>query len=81
MLTTIQNRRRTARRVLAARGLDEAVTWSFIPGAEAKRFGGGSEALQLANPIASELTDMRPSLLPGLLGRGAAQRRTAASTT
>lgn len=68
MLTTLQNRRRAARRVLAARGLDEAVTWSFIPAAEAKRFGGGSEALQLANPIASELTDMRPSLLPGLLG-------------
>lgn len=67
VLTPIQNRRRVARRALAARGLDEAITWSFIPGAEAKRFGGGSEGLQLANPIASELTDMRPSLLPGLL--------------
>lgn len=67
MLTTIQNRRRLARRALAARGLNEAVTWSFISEAEAKRFGGGSADLKLANPIASELTDMRPSLLPGLL--------------
>lgn len=68
MLTPIQNRRRLTRRTLAARGLDEAVTWSFIPEAEARRFGGGSAELKLANPIASELTDMRPSLLPGLLG-------------
>ncbi len=74
MLTTLQNRRRLARRTLAARGLDEAVTWSFIPAAEAGRFGGGAPELKLANPIASELTDMRPSLLPGLLS--AAQRNT-----
>ncbi len=72
MLTTIQNRRRLSRRALAARGLDEAVTWSFIPHDEAVRFGGGAEALQLANAIASDMTDMRPSLLPGLL---AAARR------
>lgn len=74
MLTTLQNRRRLARRTLAARGLDEAVTWSFIPAAEAERFGGGKPELKLANPIASELTDMRPSLLPGLLS--AAERNT-----
>jgi phenylalanyl-tRNA synthetase beta chain len=67
ILTSIQNRRRIARRALAARGLDEAVTWSFIPHSEAVQFGGGSEALQLANAIASDMTDMRPSLLPGLL--------------
>jgi phenylalanyl-tRNA synthetase beta chain len=74
MLTTIQNRRRLARRALASRGLDEAVTWSFISHAEATRFGGGGESLQLANAIASDMTDMRPSLLPGLL---AAARRNA----
>ncbi|MDB5623406.1 MAG: phenylalanine--tRNA ligase subunit beta [Devosia sp.] len=73
-LTTIQNRRRLARRVLAARGLDEAVTWSFISHREATRFGGGRESLQLANAIAADMTDMRPSLLPGLL---AAARRNA----
>lgn len=67
MLTTIQNRRRIARRALAARGLDEAVTWSFISHEEATRFGGGSADRQLANAIASDMTDMRPSLLPGLL--------------
>jgi phenylalanyl-tRNA synthetase beta chain len=67
MLTSIQNRRRIVRRALAARGLDEAVTWSFIPHEEAARFGGGAESLQLANAIASDMTDMRPSLLPGLL--------------
>jgi phenylalanyl-tRNA synthetase beta chain len=74
MLTTIQNRRRIARRALAARGLDEAVTWSFIAHDEAVRFGGGTETLQLANAIASDMTDMRPSLLPGLI---AAARRNA----
>jgi phenylalanyl-tRNA synthetase beta chain len=74
MLTTIQNRRRLARRALATRGLDEAVNWSFIPEAEAQLFGGGAHELKLANPIAAELTDMRPSLLPGLL---AAARRNA----
>lgn len=68
MLTVLQNRRRLARRALAARGLDEAVTWSFIHADEAQRYGGGKAELKLANPIASELTDMRPSLLPGLLG-------------
>src|SRR5690606_19399367 len=67
MLTTIQNRRRIARRALAARGLDEAVTWSFISHDDAVRFGGGSADRQLANAIASDMTDMRPSLLPGLL--------------
>lgn len=66
-LTTIQNRRRTTKRVLAARGLDEAVTWSFISAAEAVRFGGGKPELKLANAIAADLSDMRPSLLPGLL--------------
>lgn len=71
MLTLIQNRRRLARRALAARGLDEAVTWSFIAEEDAKRFGGGADSLRLSNPIASDLTDMRPSLLPGLLAAAA----------
>ncbi|MGV3650696.1 MAG: phenylalanine--tRNA ligase subunit beta [Devosia sp.] len=67
MLTGLQNRRRIARRLLASRGMVEAVTWSFISEADARAFGGGDPALKLANPIASDLTDMRPSLLPGLL--------------
>jgi phenylalanyl-tRNA synthetase beta chain len=48
------------------------VTWSFIPQAEAVHFGGGKPELALANPIAADLSDMRPSLLPGLIR--AAQR-------
>jgi phenylalanyl-tRNA synthetase beta chain len=67
VLTAIQNRTRRARRALAARALDEAVTWSFVSKPEAELFGGGSVALVLANPIASDLSDMRPSLLPGLI--------------
>ena len=50
----------------------EAVTWSFIGKEEAKHFGGGAPELALANPIAAELSDMRPTLLAGLLK--AAQR-------
>ncbi|HEY8564252.1 MAG TPA: phenylalanine--tRNA ligase subunit beta [Beijerinckiaceae bacterium] len=72
VLTVPQKRTRLAKRLLAARGLVEAVTWSFIGHEEAKLFGGGDGRLVLANPIASELSDMRPSLLPGLVK--AAQR-------
>ena len=72
ILTTLQIRTRTAKRALASRGMLEAVTWSFIPEDQAKLFGGGARALKLANPIASDMSDMRPSLLPGLLS--AAQR-------
>jgi len=63
----LQRRSRKARRALAARGLVEAVTWSFVSHAEAELFGGGAPALALSNPIAAELSDMRPSLLPGLI--------------
>jgi phenylalanyl-tRNA synthetase beta chain len=67
VLTTIQNRTRRARRALAARNFAEAVTWSFVSKPEAELFGGGGAALALANPIASDLSDMRPSLIPGLI--------------
>ncbi len=72
VLTLAQKRVSLARRALGARGIVEAVTWSFISKSEAERFGGGRPELALANPIAAELSDMRPSLLPGLLR--AAQR-------
>jgi phenylalanyl-tRNA synthetase beta chain len=61
---------RRVRRTAAARGLDEAVTWSFISEKEAEVFGGGE--WKLANPISEEMKVMRPSLLPGLI---AAARR------
>lgn len=67
VLTPSQARARTARRALAAFGYSEAVTWSFMPQGYAKLFGGGNDALVLANPIASELNCMRPSILPNLL--------------
>jgi phenylalanyl-tRNA synthetase beta chain len=66
-VTARQKRRFLAARALAARGYNEAVTWSFLPQAEAELFGGGDIALRLANPISTELSDMRPSLLPTLL--------------
>ncbi len=67
VLTPIQLRTRRAKRALAARGMVEAVTWSFISKQAAELFGGGKRELELANPIASDLSDMRPSLLPGLI--------------
>jgi phenylalanyl-tRNA synthetase beta chain len=67
VLTAAQVRTRNARRALAARGLTEAVTWSFISKPQADLFGGGQKELALANPIAAELSDMRPSLIPGLV--------------
>ena len=72
ILTTLQVRTRSARRALAVRGMMEAITWSFIPAKHAEAFGGGQPALKLANPIAADMSDMRPSLLPGLIA--AAQR-------
>ena len=67
VLTPAQKKARAVRRLLAARGLVEAVTWSFIPKDEAALFGGGDAALALDNPISTELSQMRPSLLPGLI--------------
>ncbi|MGD9783596.1 MAG: phenylalanine--tRNA ligase subunit beta [Hyphomicrobiaceae bacterium] len=67
VLTEGQRRVRRARRALAARGLVEAVTWSFVPKAEASLFGGGDDTLDLANPISVDLSSMRPTPLPGLL--------------
>jgi phenylalanyl-tRNA synthetase beta chain len=67
VLTPVQTRTRKAKRALGARGLVEAVTWSFIAKDHAALFGGGSPDLTLANPIAADLSDMRPSLIPGLV--------------
>jgi phenylalanyl-tRNA synthetase beta chain len=61
---------RRMRRAAASRGLDEAVTWSFISEKEAALFGGNE--WRLANPISEDMKVMRPSLLPGLIA--AAQR-------
>ncbi|WP_028347931.1 phenylalanine--tRNA ligase subunit beta [Bradyrhizobium murdochi] len=81
VLTTIQSRTRRAKRALATRGMVEAVTWSFISKPHVEMFDRdppsalpdhalanrrGHPELSLANPIAADMSDMRPSLLPGL---------------
>jgi phenylalanyl-tRNA synthetase beta chain len=73
-LTPVQRRAELVRRSLAARGLTEAVTFSFISAREAELFGGAKPELRLVNPISADLDAMRPSLLPGLV---AAVRRNA----
>ena len=67
VLTDTQKRSRRARRVLAARGFVEAVTWSFLPKPQAELFGAGATPVELQNPISVDLAVMRPSLLPGLV--------------
>ena len=63
-----QKLERRVRRAAAARGLHEAVTWSFLPQAEADFFADGNGGLwALSNPISEDMKVMRPSLLPGLL--------------
>ncbi|MEM1300662.1 MAG: phenylalanine--tRNA ligase subunit beta, partial [Pseudomonadota bacterium] len=66
-LTPLQTRERDARRTLAALGLNECVTYSFIAEEHAELFGGGGDQMRLDNPISSEMSHMRPSALPGLL--------------
>ena len=66
-ITPQRRRMVTAKRVLAARGMNEAVTWSFTQTPWAEMFGGGADALRLANPISSEIDIMRPSTLPNLI--------------
>jgi phenylalanyl-tRNA synthetase beta chain len=67
VLTSAQRRSRTVRRTLAARGFNECVSFSFIARDQARLFGGGDEARELSNPIASDLDALRPSPLPSLL--------------
>ena len=74
ILTPLQTRERTARRTLASLGYNECVTYSFIDAADATLFGGGTDALRIDNPISSEMTHLRPDLLPGLL-RAAARNQ------
>lgn len=71
ILTPAQMRERAARRTLAALGYNECVTYSFIDARAAALFGGGSDAVRVDNPISSEMTHLRPDLLPGLLAAAA----------
>ncbi|WP_288929759.1 phenylalanine--tRNA ligase subunit beta [uncultured Maritimibacter sp.] len=67
VLTPMQVRENTGRRTAAALGYNECVTYSFIDAASAALFAGGEDATKLDNPISSEMSHMRPDLLPGLL--------------
>ena len=62
-----QKLERKLRRAAAARGLNEAVTWSFLPTADAEHFADGAQLWVLDNPISEDMKAMRPSLIPGLL--------------
>ena len=75
ILTPAQIRERAARRTLAALGYNECVTYSFIDQTSATLFGGGTDAVRVDNPISSEMSHLRPDLLPGLL-RAAARNQT-----
>jgi phenylalanyl-tRNA synthetase beta chain len=66
-LSPEQRRRATARRALAARGLVEAITYSFLSSDLAALFGGVADSLRLVNPISADLDVMRPALLPNLI--------------
>ena len=74
ILTPLQVQERRARREMAALGYNECVTYSFIDAEAAALFGGGSDAVRVENPISSEMTHLRPDLLPGLL-RAAARNQ------
>ncbi len=63
----LQKLERKLRRAAAARGLNEAVTWSFLPSADAEHFADGAQLWVLDNPISEDMKAMRPSLIPGLL--------------
>ncbi len=71
ILTQVQTRERAARRTIAALGYNECVTYSFIDQTAASLFGGGSDAVRVDNPISSEMSHLRPDLLPGLLAAAA----------
>ncbi len=78
--TAEQALERRLRRAAAARGLDEAITWSFLPTADAEHFADGEALWVLENPISEDMKAMRPSLLPGLLAAAKRNRDRGASS-
>jgi phenylalanyl-tRNA synthetase beta chain len=66
VLSAAQARTGLARRVLAARGMLECVTFSFLDHGTAEKFGPAPESLRLANPIAADLDQMRATPLATL---------------
>ena len=66
-MSPMQRRLQMARRTTAALGYNEVISYTFIDKKAAALFGGGDDATMLANPISSEMSHLRPDLLPGLL--------------
>ncbi len=56
-----------SRKCLSTRGFNEVITFSFLDKLNAKRFSGGTKNLNLVNPISSDLSDLRPSIIPNLI--------------
>lgn len=56
-----------AKQLLAHRGYQEAITYSFISPESAAVLTPGVEPIKLANPISADMSDMRASLWPGLI--------------
>ena len=75
ILTPGQKAEQVARRSCAAAGYSEVVSYSFIDRASATLFGGGDDATMLQNPISSEMSHLRPDLLPGLLQAASRNRK------
>ncbi|MGY9036751.1 phenylalanine--tRNA ligase subunit beta [Sulfitobacter sp. BSw21498] len=67
VLSPMQRREAIARRSCAALGYNECVSYSFIDQPSAALFGGGTDDTRLENPISTDMSHMRPSLLPALL--------------
>ncbi|WP_323803291.1 phenylalanine--tRNA ligase subunit beta [Sulfitobacter litoralis] len=67
VLSPMQRREAIARRACAALGYNECVSYSFIDQPSAALFGGGTDDTRLENPISTDMSHMRPSLLPALL--------------
>lgn len=77
MLPLPENRRgaMAVRHLLAERGYFEVVTMSFVEAAWEEEFAGNEKPIQLANPIASQMGVMRTTLIGGLVGVLAANRK------
>jgi len=67
VFTPFQKRVSRLRRKIVSLGLNECISYSFIDKKSAKLFSKGIKSIKLLNPISSEMTHMRPSIIPGLL--------------
>lgn len=67
ILTDLPSKQELAKNLLASRGLNEVITWSFMKEQTALVFGHTETSLKLENPISQDLAVMRPSILPNLI--------------